>query len=85
MQEAELEICQLCESYSWLMDAHLFVRQWRRASLESMTVQSVLLYEAHIKKIRHWLERIRTVPSSVCTANQLFIIECTHIKETLGI
>ncbi|XP_031144859.1 dynein heavy chain domain-containing protein 1 [Sander lucioperca] len=84
MQEAEVEIQQLCESYSWLVDIHLFISQWSRASLESMKGQSALLYEEHIKKIHHWTERIDTVPSSISTSNQLFIIQCTSIKENLG-
>ncbi|KAM9363159.1 dynein heavy chain domain-containing protein 1 [Symphorus nematophorus] len=84
MQEAELEIQQLCESYSWLMDIHLFISQWSRASLESMLGQPALLYEENIKKIRHWIERLYTVPSSISTCNHLFIIQCTHIKENLG-
>ncbi|XP_044043043.1 dynein heavy chain domain-containing protein 1 isoform X2 [Siniperca chuatsi] len=84
MQEAELEIQHLYESYSWLVDIHLFISQWSRASLESMKGQPALLYEEHIKKVRHWTERIYTVPSSISTSNQLFIIQCTHIKENLG-
>ncbi|XP_070834922.1 dynein heavy chain domain-containing protein 1 [Chaetodon trifascialis] len=84
MQEAELEAQQLCESYSWLIDIHLFISQWSQASLESMMGQPALLYEEHIKKLRHWTERICTVPSSVSTCSQLFIIQCTGIKEHLG-
>nr|XP_046228919.1 dynein heavy chain domain-containing protein 1 [Scatophagus argus] len=84
MQDAQLEIQQLCESYSWLTDIHLFIGQWSRASLESMMGQSALLYQEHIKKLRHWSERINTVPSSVSTSKQLFIIQCTQIKENLG-
>ncbi|XP_035515196.1 dynein heavy chain domain-containing protein 1-like [Morone saxatilis] len=84
MQDAELEIQQLRESYSWLMDIHLFMRQWSRASLEFMKGQPALLYEEHIKKVRHWTERIYTVPSSVSTSKQLFTIQCTRIKENIG-
>ncbi|XP_067441454.1 dynein heavy chain domain-containing protein 1 isoform X1 [Thunnus thynnus] len=82
MQEAQSEIQQLCERYRWLVDIHLFISQWNPASLES--VKSALLYEEHIKKVRHWSERIHTLPSSVSTSNQLFIILCTQIKENLG-
>ncbi|XP_070683759.1 dynein heavy chain domain-containing protein 1 [Pempheris klunzingeri] len=84
MQEAELEIQQLCERHSWLVDIHLFISQWSRASLDSMKGQPALLYEEHMKKVRHWIEIIHTVPSSVSTSNQLFIIQCTRIKENLG-
>lgn len=66
------------------MDIHLFIGQWSRAFLESMMGQPVLLYEEHIKKVRHWTKRICTVPSSISTSNHLFIIQCTHIKENLG-
>uniref|UniRef100_A0A7N8WN47 Uncharacterized protein n=1 Tax=Mastacembelus armatus TaxID=205130 RepID=A0A7N8WN47_9TELE len=52
---------QLCENYSWLVDIHLFICQWSQASLEAMKGQSVLLYEEHIKKLRHWADRINTL------------------------
>ncbi|XP_045902961.1 dynein heavy chain domain-containing protein 1 isoform X2 [Micropterus dolomieu] len=84
MQEAELEIQQLCESYSWLVDIQFFISQWSQAILESMKGQPALLYQEHIKKVHNWTERIYTVPSSISTSNQLFIIQCTRIKEHLG-
>ncbi|XP_040891858.1 dynein heavy chain domain-containing protein 1 [Toxotes jaculatrix] len=83
MQETELEIQQVCAGYEWLVDIHLFISQWSQASLESMKDQPALQYEEHIRKMRRWSERINTVPSSVSTSNQLFIIHCTHTKETL--
>lgn len=83
-QEAQLEIQQLCEHYKWLVDIHLFISQWSRASLESMRGEPASRYEEHIKKMRNWAEGIDTVPSSISSSNQLFIIHCTHIKETLG-
>ncbi|XP_069545473.1 dynein heavy chain domain-containing protein 1 [Brachyistius frenatus] len=82
MQEAELEIQQLCETYGWLEDVHLFISQWGQASLESMKGQPALLYDEHIKKVRHWAERINAADSSIFTSNQLFIIHFTHVKET---
>ncbi|XP_056223855.1 dynein heavy chain domain-containing protein 1 [Seriola aureovittata] len=84
MQEVELEIQQLCECYKWLVDINLFINQWSPASLESMKGQPALRYEEHIKKMRFWAERINTVPSTISTSSQLFIIHCTHAKETLG-
>nr|XP_020441880.1 dynein heavy chain domain-containing protein 1-like [Monopterus albus] len=83
MQEAELENQQLCENYSWLVDISLFISEWSITSLESTRGQPALLYEEHIKKVHHWVERVNTVPSSVSTSNRLFIIHCTHIKEAL--
>ncbi|XP_042341799.1 dynein heavy chain domain-containing protein 1 [Plectropomus leopardus] len=84
MQEAQLEIQQLCQSYSWLLDIHLFISQWSQASLEDMKGQPALLYEELIKKICNWTKRIFTVPSSISNSNQLFIIECACTKENLG-
>ncbi|XP_018537954.1 dynein heavy chain domain-containing protein 1 [Lates calcarifer] len=84
MQKAELEIQQLCERYKWLVDINLFICQWSQVSLESMKGQPALRYEELIKKLRRWAERINTVPSSLSTSNQLFIIHCTHTKDTLG-
>lgn len=83
-QEVKLDVRQLSENYSWLMDIHLFVCEWSPASLEFMVGQPALLYEEHIKKIRHWTGRISTVPSSIPTSSRLFIIQCTDIKENLG-
>ncbi|XP_041837721.1 dynein heavy chain domain-containing protein 1 isoform X2 [Melanotaenia boesemani] len=84
MQAEELEIQQLCKSYAWLGDIHLFVTQWSPVSLESMKGQPASVYEEHIKKLRSWAERINTVDASVYTSNQMFIIHCTHTKVTLG-
>lgn len=83
-QEAELETQQLCESYKWLVDINSFINQWSRASLESMKGQPATQYEELIKKMRLWAERINTVPSTVSTSSQLFIIHCTNTKEALG-
>ncbi|KAM9314087.1 dynein heavy chain domain-containing protein 1 [Pholidichthys leucotaenia] len=83
-QEAELEVHQLCENHSWLVDIQLFINQWSPASLESMKGQPASMYEEHIKRVRGWAERINKVYSAVTTSNQLFTIHCTNTKETLG-
>ncbi|XP_067352664.1 dynein heavy chain domain-containing protein 1-like isoform X2 [Channa argus] len=82
-QDAELQSQQLCESHTWLVDLYLFVSQWSRASLESMKGQPASLYEEHIKKVHVWAERMDTVPSSLSISDQVFVINCTNIKETL--
>lgn len=84
LQEAGLEIQQLCEAYSWLTDIYVFTCQWHPSSLESLLDQPASLYDEHIKQLRHWTERISTVPSSVSSSNHLFTVHCTSIKETLG-
>ncbi|XP_051802066.1 dynein heavy chain domain-containing protein 1 isoform X2 [Acanthochromis polyacanthus] len=84
MQEAELEIQELCASYAWLKDICLFVSEWSQASLESMSGQPALSYKELIRKLRNWTDRINTVDSSLSTTNQLFIVDCTSTKETLG-
>lgn len=84
LQEAGLEIQQLCEKYSWLTDVHVFSCQWNPSSLESLIDQPASLYDEHIKRVRHWTERISTVPPSVSSSNQLFTIHCTRLKENLG-
>nr|XP_043885125.1 dynein heavy chain domain-containing protein 1 [Solea senegalensis] len=81
MKEVEVEIQQLCDDYTWLLDIQLFLSEWSPASLKG---HSALQYEEHIKRIRNWAERINSLPSSVSTSNQLFMIHCTHTKETLG-
>ncbi|XP_071386131.1 dynein heavy chain domain-containing protein 1 [Centroberyx affinis] len=84
MQEAQSEIQQLCDGYKWLADIHFFTSRWSPASLESMKRQPALVYEEHIKKVRNWTERIRTLPPSFSTSNRLFIIHCGRIQENLG-
>ncbi|XP_061595557.1 dynein heavy chain domain-containing protein 1 [Cololabis saira] len=84
MQEAELEIQQVCKSYAWLEEIHLFVRQWSAASLETLKGQPASVYEEHITKLPRWVDRIYTVDSSISISNQLFNIHCTHTKEILG-
>ncbi|KAM9769930.1 dynein heavy chain domain-containing protein 1 [Menidia menidia] len=84
MQDAEKEIEQMCENYSWLGNIHLLVSQWSPESLEFMKGQPASVYEDHIKKLRSWAERLSMMDSSVSTSNRLFIIHCAQIKETLG-
>ncbi|XP_005749883.1 dynein heavy chain domain-containing protein 1 [Pundamilia nyererei] len=84
MQEAELEIQQLYESYAWMVQIHLFICQWSRASLESMRGRPASVYEENIRKVRNWAERISAADSSFSSSNQLFVIHCTHTKEALG-
>ncbi|XP_029980645.1 dynein heavy chain domain-containing protein 1 [Sphaeramia orbicularis] len=82
-QEAESDIQQLYQRHTWLTDIHLFISQWSQASLDSMIGQPAVLYEQHIQMIHNWIKRIHTLPSSVSTANQLFIIHCTNVKSDL--
>lgn len=84
LQEAGLEIQQLCEKYSWLTDVHVFSCQWNSSSLESLIDQPASLYDEYIKRVRHWTERISTVPPSVSSSNQLFTVHCARLKENLS-
>ncbi|XP_061765640.1 dynein heavy chain domain-containing protein 1-like isoform X1 [Nerophis ophidion] len=84
MQEAESDIQQFLENYMWLVDIHVFIKQWSPATLENMKGQSAALYQELIDKLRYWIERIHVVPSLISTSNRLFIIHCTRIKEHLG-
>ncbi|KAM8879925.1 dynein heavy chain domain-containing protein 1 isoform 2-T5 [Spinachia spinachia] len=85
MQEAERDVQQLCESYAWLTEVHSFLGQWGRASLESLKGRPSALYEQLLEKVGHWTERVLAVPPSISTCNQLFIIQCTGLKERLGL
>lgn len=84
LQEAGLEIHQLCEKYSWLADIHEFTCQWNPSSLELLLGQPASLYDEHIKMLRHWTQRISTVPSTISSSKLLFTVHCTRIKENLG-
>lgn len=84
LQEAGLEIHQLCEKYSWLADIHVFTCQWNPSSLEPLLDQPASLYDEHIKMLRQWTQRISTVPSTISSSNLLFTVHCTDIKENLG-
>ncbi|XP_054600740.2 dynein heavy chain domain-containing protein 1 isoform X1 [Nothobranchius furzeri] len=83
MQDTELEIQQVCDSFAWLKEIHSFVRQWSPGSLESMKDQPASVYEENIKKLSYWAQKVDAIVSSVNTSNQLFFISCTHTKETL--
>ncbi|XP_054635114.1 dynein heavy chain domain-containing protein 1-like isoform X3 [Dunckerocampus dactyliophorus] len=84
MQEAESEMQQQLECNKWLVDVHVFLTQWSPTSLENMKGQPATLYQELIEKLRHWMERVHTVPSLISTSNQLFIIHCSRLKEHLG-
>ncbi|XP_034083294.1 dynein heavy chain domain-containing protein 1-like, partial [Gymnodraco acuticeps] len=83
MQEADLEIQQLCESFSWLVDIHVFISERSVSSLDSLKDQPASQYQDLIEKTRCLTERLSSVPSSVSTSNQLINIQCSRIKEPL--
>ncbi|XP_037328902.2 dynein heavy chain domain-containing protein 1-like [Pungitius pungitius] len=85
MQEAERDVQLLCESYAWLTEAHAFLGQWSPASLETLKGRPSALYEQLLEKVGLWAERILQVPSSISTCNQLFVVQCTGLKERLGL
>ncbi|KAI4796219.1 hypothetical protein KUCAC02_027892 [Chaenocephalus aceratus] len=78
--EADLEIQQLCESFSWLVDIHAFIRE---RSVSSLKDQPASQYQDLIEKTRCLTDRLSSVPSSVSTSNQLINIRCSRIKEPL--
>ncbi|KAM9857652.1 dynein heavy chain domain-containing protein 1 [Aulostomus maculatus] len=84
MQEAQSELQQLCERYTWLLDIHQFLVQWSLASSDGMKGQPALVYQEHIEKIRCWIETVHTIPPSILASNQLIIIRCSNLKEHLG-
>lgn len=84
LQEAAIEIQQLCEKYSWLTDIHVFSCQWNPSSLESLIDHPASLYDEYVNRVRHWTERISTVPPSVSSSNQLFTVHCAGLKENLS-
>ncbi|KAK1886371.1 Dynein heavy chain domain containing protein 1 [Dissostichus eleginoides] len=83
MQEADLEIQQLCESFSWLVDINVFISERSVSSLDSLKDQPASQYQDLIEKTRCLTERLSSVPSSVSTSNQLINIQCSRIKESL--
>ncbi|XP_038160740.1 dynein heavy chain domain-containing protein 1 [Cyprinodon tularosa] len=83
IQVTELEIEQVCKTYTWLKDIHLFASQWSPASLESLKEQPASVYEEHIKKLHQWAQRIHTVCPSTCISSNLIVIDSTHLKENL--
>ncbi|XP_076023406.1 dynein heavy chain domain-containing protein 1, partial [Genypterus blacodes] len=83
MQEAQSEIQRLCDGHAWLVDLHLFTRQWSLACLESRRGQPASLYEELITNVQHWTQRIHATPPSFSTSNKLFIIHCSRIRENL--
>lgn len=84
-QEAQSEIQELCEEHTWLVDVYLFLGRWSGASLEHVKGQRAAPCEEDMKKVHQWAERIHTVPSSISTSSQLFIINCNSLKEDLGV
>ncbi|XP_028316890.1 dynein heavy chain domain-containing protein 1 [Gouania willdenowi] len=86
IQEAQLEVHQLCQSVSWLADVHLFAKRWDQSSLSDVKHQPepVTVYTQHILKLRDWAERMSTMDPTVSTSTAVFTVNCSNIKETLG-
>ncbi|KAJ7995608.1 hypothetical protein DPEC_G00246350 [Dallia pectoralis] len=84
IQEAHLEIQQICETRSWLVDIHLLTSEWSPGSLESMRGMPASHYEEHIQKVRVWSDRVRMVPASLTTTNNLLTVNCSHIQENIA-
>lgn len=85
MQDADVEIQQLCHRFWWLADIHVFVNRYSDATLESLIGRPVSSYEKTIKKIRHCAELVNEAPSFISTSNQLFTVDCTNMKQRLGV
>lgn len=85
VQEADVEIRQLCHSFLWLADINEFVDHYSDATLESMTGRPVSTYEENLEKIRRSAELIREAPCFISTSNKLFTVDCTSTKQRLGL
>ncbi|KAJ8392109.1 hypothetical protein AAFF_G00079150 [Aldrovandia affinis] len=83
-QEAFLEVQQLCEGQSWLVDVRLTCGQWNSARLEAMRGWPSQRYQEHIQRVRAWAERVRTLPVSFTTSNRLITVHCTHIRDEIA-
>lgn len=84
VQEADLEIQQLCHSFLWLADIYMFVDHFSDATLEAAIGHPVSVYEENIKKIQQCAEVISQAPSFLSTSNKLFTVDCTDMKRRLG-
>ncbi|XP_028818658.1 dynein heavy chain domain-containing protein 1-like [Denticeps clupeoides] len=84
MQEAGFEIHRLCESYSWLVDIGVFIRQWNVASLEAMRGWPSVKYKESIQKLHRWEEQIHAMAQYFTTANKLLTVDCSHMQKTIG-
>ncbi|XP_053710883.1 dynein heavy chain domain-containing protein 1 isoform X1 [Synchiropus splendidus] len=80
MQKAQLDVQQLCRSYSWLSETNVLLQKWNETSA---SIQPASVYEEHIKAVWEWVERVNTVDSYISNATQLFTINCIHLKENI--
>ncbi|TSZ12225.1 Dynein heavy chain domain-containing protein 1 [Bagarius yarrelli] len=83
LQEALLEIQQLCKSHYWLVDAYLSASKWSIASVERIRGWPAMKYNEHIQMIQSWISKVHHVPTALATSNKLVTINCSHIQEML--
>lgn len=81
-QEAHVEVLQMCEDYSWLVDVHLFTSQWSRARLEAP--RSCDHFGQQVLQVRSWQEKLPSVPAFYTTSNNLLTVYFSHLLENTG-
>uniref|UniRef100_A0AAV2LHX3 Dynein heavy chain domain-containing protein 1 n=1 Tax=Knipowitschia caucasica TaxID=637954 RepID=A0AAV2LHX3_KNICA len=82
MQE-ESDLDWLYDKYSWLLKVREFVESWGPALSVDPRGPCVGAYEEHIVKVQKWLSWLRSVPPSVSSTRQLFVICCTEVTQEL--
>ncbi|XP_048836493.1 dynein heavy chain domain-containing protein 1 isoform X2 [Brienomyrus brachyistius] len=80
-QEALVEVLQMCEDYSWLVDIHLFTSQWSRARMEAL--RSCDHYGQQVLQVRSWQEKLLSVPAFYITSNNLLTVHFSHLLEKI--
>ncbi|KAG5837559.1 hypothetical protein ANANG_G00240630 [Anguilla anguilla] len=83
-QEAQQEVQQLCDGFSWLGEVQRSCSLWSSASLEAMRGWPSQRYREHIQRVQAWAGRLRSLPACFTTSNRLITVRCSHIREKIG-
>uniref|UniRef100_A0A8C8SJT4 Dynein heavy chain domain 1 n=1 Tax=Pelusios castaneus TaxID=367368 RepID=A0A8C8SJT4_9SAUR len=95
-QRALLEVAlnetqEICKQLAWVAEIHSFAHCWSPKNLEQMKGWPAKEYVQRVVQLRMWAERVKQVPSTVITCNQLLFVDCSiplldsMIKEILGL
>ncbi|XP_035240223.1 dynein heavy chain domain-containing protein 1 [Anguilla anguilla] len=83
-QEAQQEVQQLCDGFSWLGEVQRSCSLWSSASLEAMRGWPSQRYREHIQRVQAWAGRLRSLPACFTTSNRLITVRCSHTREKIG-
>uniref|UniRef100_A0A8C8SHT7 Dynein heavy chain domain 1 n=1 Tax=Pelusios castaneus TaxID=367368 RepID=A0A8C8SHT7_9SAUR len=75
---------EICKQLAWVAEIHSFAHCWSPKNLEQMKGWPAKEYVQRVVQLRMWAERVKQVPSTVITCNQLLFVDCSSVQQEIG-